>query len=136
MEGFMAIIFFIILLGASAYLYYYFSNKNSNLRRQIIFLRRENENLRNNTKRLKVDNIIIKYLPFSKDNLIILKNCKLHISPIDSSPILNELEKDMEVTIHDKAEILGMIWYEISFPQEENVNSKGWIKSENILLNK
>ncbi|MGV8982940.1 hypothetical protein [Clostridium sp.] len=77
--------------------------------------------------------IIIKYkTPFFKLGTT-KENCSLYLSPVETSPVLSNIVKNISVEIQDSAEILDTVWYEISFKSQTNINNKGWIKKDSII---
>ena len=77
--------------------------------------------------------IIIKYKqPLLKSGTT-KENCRLHLSPLENSPILSNVIKNTRVEIQDLAEIFNISWYEVSLKSQTNINNKGWIKRDNIL---
>lgn len=56
----------------------------------------------------------------------------MHISPLENSIILSNLKKNLNLTIHDYAELLDVTWFEVSFKSDNNINNKGWVKSSYI----
>lgn len=134
----MLLFLFILLLCAALSISYYFTNKMSDQHKQIILLRTQNDRLKN--KIIKSDytsrDIKIKYIDPPFEIGTTCKKCSLYLYPKENSIILADLEAETVVNIHDCAEVLGVIWLQVSFPCEERINNKGWlqcnyIKSEN-----
>ena len=77
--------------------------------------------------------IIIKYKqPLLKSGTT-KENCRLHLSPLENSPILSNVLKNTSLEIQDLAEIFNISWYEVSLKSQTNINNKGWIKRDNIV---
>jgi len=77
--------------------------------------------------------IVIKYkAPLFKIG-ITKESCNLYLSPVEASPVLSNLVKNIPVEIQDCAEILDTFWYEISVKSQTNINNKGWTKKDMII---
>lgn len=132
----MLLFLFILLLCAALSISYYFTNKMSDQHKQIILLRTQNDRLKN--KIIKSDytshGIKIKYMDPPFEIGITCEKCSLYLCPLENSNILADLEVETVVNIHDSAEILGVIWFQVSFPCEERINNKGWLQCNHIKL--
>ena len=71
--------------------------------------------------------IIIKYKPPLFKIGTTKESCSLHLSPIENSPILSNVDKGPAVEIQDSADVFDISWYEISLKSQTNINNKGWI---------
>lgn len=127
---------FTLLVIAALCISYYFTNKMSNQRKQILLLKYQNNNLKQVTKVKKNKTITIEYIAPNCTEGKIIKECELLLSPLSDSPQLNLLEENTLVEIYDTAKINNEKWCEISITSDERINSKGWIKEENINLPK
>ena len=78
--------------------------------------------------------IIIKYKTSLFKTGIIKESCSLYLSPLESSPVLSNLVKSSNVEIQDSAEIFNVSWYEISQKSQTNINNKGWVKKDDIII--
>jgi hypothetical protein len=77
--------------------------------------------------------ILIKYkAPLFKSG-ITKDVCSLYLSPMENSPVLSNLLKNTPTEIQDCAEILDILWYEISVKSQTNINNKGWIKKDMVI---
>ncbi|MBC2580901.1 hypothetical protein [Clostridium sp. DJ247] len=123
---------FIVLVGFSLYVSYYFSNKLHNQRKQLLLLKYQNNALKHNVKTNDTNDIIIKYITPLYNRGIVITNCKLLLSPLSNSTVLNILNENTVIEIQDSAEVNYKLWYEISLITDDRTNSKGWVKSEHI----
>lgn len=134
-ETMLLFILFIILGSASAYFISQLSKTISLQKRQLLLITRQNNNLKDTAaKQVNPKSLIIHYKVPTYTFGIIAKICYLYAAPIDNSIIINELNKNTQIKIIDCAEIDNYVWYEISFSYKDNINNKGWIKAENIML--
>lgn len=135
-EETMLLFFLFVVLGSvSAYFIFQLSNTISIQKRQLLLLTRQNNNLKSAAaKQINQKTIIIKYIVPAYTFGIIAKNCYLYAAPIENSTIINELNKNTQIKIIDSAEVENCIWYEVSSNFKDNINNKGWIKAENIML--
>lgn len=129
----------ILLLCICICISYYFTSKISVLHRQLIVLSRQNSSLKNkliaqNSSEQNQNNIQIKYRIPNYKYATTIENSELHISPINNSIVINKLAKGTMLEIQDSAQVSNYLWYEISVPSEERINTKGWIISSNISL--
>ena len=77
--------------------------------------------------------IIIKYkAPLFKEGTT-KEVCSLYLSPMDNSPVISNIVKNIAVEIQDSAEIFDISWYQISLKSQTNINNKGWIKKDSII---
>lgn len=134
----MLVIIFFIFLCAALFLVYTLDNKMKKQHMQMILLQSHNESLKSRISMRGItsdpDTVIIRY---SKPETLIgtiSTDCNLLLSPLNSSPVLNNLTVGTLVNIEDSAEICNSAWYEISYPSEGNINNKGWIKEDCIDL--
>lgn len=123
---------FMVLVGFSLYISYYLSNKLHNQRKQLLLLKYQNNALKHNVKTSDTNNITIKYTMPLHNKGIIITNCKLLLSPLSNSIVLNTLAENTVIEIQDSAEVNYNLWYEISLTTGDRINSKGWIKSDYI----
>jgi hypothetical protein len=129
------IILFSILLICFGVYYYIMAQKLSTLSTQLKITSRQNREFK--SKIASTHNaegpIIIKYKqPLLKSGTT-KENCRLHLSPLENSPVLSNVLKNTNLEIHDLAEIFNISWYEVSLKSQTNINNKGWIKRDSIL---
>ena len=131
---FVYIIIIMLLLAAPVIVYVYFSDKLARQQRQLMFITRQNNELKNNMTRQKLlnehVNVTYAYPGFVRG--IISDYCNLYLSPMENSPILGKVDIGTQIEVLDSAQLVDCIWYEISLPTSVRVNNKGWIK-ENFL---
>ncbi|WP_027625397.1 hypothetical protein [Clostridium lundense] len=130
----MIIFLIIILICISLYVTYYFNNKLSLQRRQFVILKKQYDELKckvNKTNNL-YSNLKIKYIVPQYTSGSIKFKCNLYLYPLDNAITILNLEKDMFVHVQDCAEINDKLWFEISIPSLDKINSKGWIEGNNI----
>lgn len=132
----MLIILFLILLAISIYFTSHFATITSMQKKQIILLVRQNSNLKDkvDNQTLILDNVTVSY-SIPKYNYGAVSNpCNLYIAPIKKYAILCKLSSNMKLKILDCAKIDNIIWYEVQFDSQDNINNKGWIEAENIVI--
>lgn len=81
-----------------------------------------------------LDSITISYSVPRYSYGIVSNSCNLYIAPIKKYAILYKLTSNMKVKILDCAKIENIIWYEVQFKSENNINNKGWIEAQNIMI--
>lgn len=125
-----AIIIILLLAIAPVIVYLYFSSKLATLQRQLLFMTRQNDELRNNMAKQKVSSDIVNIAyEYPNFNQAITSNyCTLYLSPIEESPIVCKVDMGLLIEVHDSAKLNEDIWYEISVPSATRVNNKGWLK--------
>lgn len=125
---------FVVMLFACIYLTYYFKNKNLQQRRQIILLKKLNNDLKEKTvsKNTPSQTLSIKYVIPQYNLGKIIESAPLHVAPIGNSIVLMTIEADTSVQVKDSAEIGGSLWYEVLVDKEDNINNKGWVKNSYI----
>lgn len=133
----MLFLIFIILIGASLYIVYDSKNKNLQQRRQILVLKKQNNNLKNKAeeKNIQSEKLTVKYYKPQNETGKIIESCPLHLAPLAASHVLANISPDTTLKLIDCAEISGTIWYEVLLDSEEGFNNKGWVKSNNIVSN-
>lgn len=100
-------------------------------RKQIVMLSKQNNDLRakiNKQPQIPAT-VTIRYESQTIKSAAITEECNLLLAPLEVSPSLLKLTKDTIVEVLDGAEISGVLWYEISLPIQDRVNSKGWLKA-------
>lgn len=132
----MLIILFLILLAISAYFISHFATITSMQKKQLMLLVRQNNTLKDkvNNQSFILDSITVSYSVPKYSCGIISNSCNLYIAPIKKYAILCKLNSNMEVKILDCAKIENIIWYEVQFNSQNNINNKGWIEAENIMI--
>ncbi|UZW14066.1 hypothetical protein OSC52_20025 [Clostridium pasteurianum] len=130
------IILFLILLGTSVYFISHFAAIASMQKKQLMLLMRENRNLKNefNTNPMTINNITIYYTMPKYAYGIVSNSCDLYIAPIKEYIVLCKLKPNKKLKILDCAKINNIIWYEVKFQSENNINNKGWIEAKNIII--
>lgn len=76
--------------------------------------------------------IVIKYKQALFNSGTTNENCNLHLSPLETSPVLSTVAENTNLEIQDLAEIFNSSWYEVSIKSQTNINNKGWIKKDSI----
>lgn len=135
----MKYIIFLILIACIAILYFYSNSKITNLRNQLLALKRQNGNLSLNLSTLnKQNNILhnISIIPTSFNNSsgIIKSGADIYIGPLDALPIIYTTNVNMEVRIFDKVQSNNDYWYYVELPKDSKVNSRGWVKENNFTI--
>lgn len=128
---------FVILASASTYFIFQLSKTISTQRKQLLTLTRQNNILKDALQkqaRTDKNTLTIKYKSTPYKSGIIADYCPLYAAPAEYSPILCRLNKNTQIKIVDSAEAANSIWYEISFNYKDNINNKGWIKAQHIML--
>lgn len=133
---FILLLLFIIVISFSFFLAMHFSNAQAALKKQILLISHENINLRNNIAQLKNENknIVINYVNPNCKKGVVSKISKVYCAPIESSPLMDIMEQDTTVTVLDCALVEDSMWYYIMLQKQDNINSKGWTKKENLFL--
>ena len=127
-------LFSIVLIGFGVY-YTLMNQKLSTQKTQLKVVSRQNREFK--SKIASAHNaegpIIIKYkVPLFKEGTT-KENCSLYLSPMENSPVISNIVKNIDVEIQDFAEIFDIAWYEISLKSQTNINNKGWIKKGSII---
>lgn len=135
----MVAILFLILVGISAYFVMSYNKKVEDQKRKIILLSRQNKNLKNDfeskiLESKQQENVVIKFSTIECTKGVVNKETDLLIAPIDKSPMLGKICNGLSVEILDSGSIGGSIWYEIRFALSENINNKGWVHAEDVIL--
>ncbi|MEY8763206.1 MULTISPECIES: hypothetical protein [Clostridium] len=130
----LAFLFTVLVIAASVILYN-FQNKISSQRRQILSLKYENDNLKSKISKEIPKKINVRYITPSQVNALVAVKSNMYLAPISSSSIINILEKNTLLRVHDGIEIMDEFWYEVSIIDSSRINSKGWIKSNCIKIN-
>lgn len=125
---------FIILLCISLYVSYYFNNKVYIQKRQLMVLKNQYEELKKSctTENNPLNTTIIKYKTPIYSKVKIKSFTYIHLSPLDDSPVLFTLNPETIINVLDMGEINHTLWLEVSFPQEERINNKGWVLESSI----
>lgn len=132
------IYFFLILIACFGGFYFYLAQKLDNQRKQVIAVNKENEVLKEKCSKenFKYTNLYVKYMDSEYHAGEISKNCNMYIAPLEESPVLVKLSYPCKFNVLVKAEVNHKLWYEISLLGSVTTNSRGWIKSEDLALNK
>lgn len=123
----MLFLLFIILLITSLFSIYHFYNLCYLQKQQLMLLSTQNDSIKRSLK-----NIEVKYRPIKYCYGSTALPCKMHLSPLTISPVLCNLDKNLDIQILDCAQVMDIIWYEIRFSSDTNINSKGWILATDI----
>jgi len=79
-------------------------------------------------------NIIIKYSNIDIKYGLTKQGCSVNLAPIDEPLIVCTLQKNTNLNIINRAEVNGVIWYEVSVFSRERQNNQGWIKAAEIVF--
>lgn len=126
----------LLLLLVSGGEFLYFNNLLDSNRHKLIVLSKENSNLKNRVKEIKKYNSLsIKFSepPYSYGE--VKSNSLLYLSPLETSPVLCKMNTTAKIKLLCSAEILDEIWYEVLLDSPKNINSRGWIKKDFIIIN-
>ncbi|SHK77598.1 hypothetical protein SAMN02745163_04445 [Clostridium cavendishii DSM 21758] len=130
-----AVFLIILLILACVAMFFYLNNQLIDSKSQYLSLNRQYINLRE--KYLKVSktpaNISILYKIPSNAYGTTKDNTNVYLVPLISLPLLLNLPTKTKVNIIDEAECDNEIWYYVLFPNESNINSKGWIKKSDFI---
>lgn len=132
----MKYLIFILLISTSAFLYFYYNRKLDLLKKQLMLVRSKHyisKNTYSNTEN-NLNNITIKFSIPIYNRGSVKANSKLYLSPLLNSNILKEINSTMEISILDCAEINNETWFYINTPSNNNINSRGWINSNDISI--
>lgn len=126
---------FIVFLVSSVYFVFHFKKEMFLQKRQLILLKHSNDDLKCKILNEKAENIEINVVFIVPDfnAALITQKCPLYLSPMESSPILTEIEMNTDVTVEDSAEINNSLWYEVCLNCENAARNKGWIEKQYIL---
>ncbi|GIM30582.1 hypothetical protein CPJCM30710_32480 [Clostridium polyendosporum] len=132
----MSIIIILLLLLALACTYLYFDKKLTAIKHQLFFINKQYKALKNkySAKYKSSPNVYVKYSIPSCSSGVTQSNAILFLAPIATSPVINNINEKLQVTILDEAEINNEKWFFVSLPLSTNVNSKGWIKKTDFSL--
>lgn len=126
----------LLLLLVSGGEFLYFNNLLDSNRHKLIVLSKENSNLKNRVKEIKKYNSLsIKFSepPYSYGE--VKSNSLLYLSPLETSPVLCKMNTTAKIKLLCSAEILDEIWYEVLLDSPKNINSRGWVKKDFIIIN-
>ncbi|CAB1254779.1 hypothetical protein ACFHWD_08560 [Clostridium sp. MT-14] len=126
---------FITLIICTSVILYNFQSKISSQRRQILSLKYENDSLKSKISKEIPPKINVRYITPQYVNALVTVKSNIYLAPILNSGIINTLEKNTPIRVHDSIEILNEFWYEVSIAGSSRINSKGWIKSNCIKAN-
>ena len=131
----MLIFLFSILLICFGVYYTIMDQKLSTQKTQLKIISKQNRDFKSkiSSARDAEGPIIIKYKQSVFKAGTTKENCTLYLSPLENSPVLSNVLKNIPVEIQDCAEILDISWYEILLKSQTNINNKGWIKRDSIL---
>ncbi|MBU3190892.1 hypothetical protein K9O30_15995 [Clostridium bowmanii] len=127
-------LFSVVLIGFGVY-YTLMNQKLSTQKTQLKVVSRQNREFK--SKITSAHNaqvpVIIKYkAPLFKEGTT-KEICSLYLSPMENSPVISNIAKNIVVEIQDSAELFDIGWYEISVNSQTNINNKGWIKKVSII---
>lgn len=126
---------FVVLLISSVYFVFHFKKEMFLQKRQLVLLKHTNDNLKCkiHDKESESHNVNIVFITPDFNSALVTENCPLYLSPMESSPILTEIEMNTEVTVTDSAEVSGSLWYETCFTCKDGIRTKGWVEKQYIL---
>lgn len=136
----LAIFIILICLCATGFMFFYFDSKIKESKRTILTLNNYINKLKLSNKNQKTNNnsiieeISIYYTNSPYQYGITLPNTKIFLAPINNSPIVNKLITPTQIKIIEQCEINKEIWYWSDLNINSTLNSKGWIKKEEISL--
>lgn len=126
----------LLLLLATGGEYLYFNNQLDSNRRKLIVLSKENSQLKNRVKGIKKYNSLsIKFSEPLYSYGEAKSNSLLYLSPLETSPILCKMNTSAKIKLLCTAEVLDEIWYEVLLDSPKNINSRGWMKKDFIIIN-
>ena len=111
-------------------MFLYFQNKSYAQRKQILFLSNQNNIMRRKNNK----SIIIKYSSINFKYGFTKGNCSINLAPIDDPLIVCTLQRNTTVDIINRADVNGLIWYEVSVFSKERINNQGWIKATQMVF--
>lgn len=133
------IILLLILISVFFFVYRNLNQKIWNLRKQLTFLVRNNDELKDKLLKQNISHqnssseaIEIKYESPSFNSATTCRDCILHVAPFETSPIVSEISANTPLEVQDTAFISNTTWYEVNIPISERINSKGWLKAESL----
>lgn len=129
----MRFLFFLIILGligGGGFILFYkyeeamisLQKENHLLKNQLFTLRDKYNNYLNSQKEYSIE-----FLSIDHEYGIIHQNAKIYLYPNENSPVLQNINIDMQVTIVDKAISDNLTWYYVALPTDSNINSRGWV---------
>lgn len=132
-------IFFIILVALFVlYNYYKLQKKISEQKRQLLLLSRENNELKSKfllaTNFSGDEQLLVQFEKPNFNSGTTSDNCKLYAAPIINNNILSGVLKNTPLQIQDSAFVNSQLWYEVSLASRNRINSKGWIKDQNLII--
>lgn len=134
----MTFIFILIFIILTASFYYIYSLlvKNKNYKKQIIYLSKQNSQLKNKLLEFSGPNMpdIIYQDPEYKFGITIENYTSMYIAPTTCFGKITSLKKDTKVDILDEAIVNKFTWLYVSINEPSNLNNKGWIQKQNVEL--
>ena len=79
-------------------------------------------------------NIIIRYSDTAYKYGFTKGNCSINLAPINDPLIVCTLQKNTTIKIINRAEVNGIIWYEVSLFSRERINNQGWIEATQVVF--
>lgn len=122
----MKILFLALTLIGSAILAIYYNKKILFLKHQLRILNKTSPKTNRNIR-------LTFFVPNSRGG-IIKENSRVLISPLSQSQTLHKAKIKMEVYIIDMAKDYNNTWYYVSLPLDNNINSRGWVKSTDFSI--
>jgi hypothetical protein len=111
------------------------ARKLSTQKTQVKIISRQNREFKSKiaSSRSSEGPIIIKYKdPLFKTGTT-KECCNLYLCPMENSPVLSNISKEILLDIQDSAVVSDTSWYEVCLKSQTNINNKGWIKKDSIL---
>lgn len=105
-------------------------------KKQIMLLVRQNGTLKDKvgSQSLILDTVAVYYSVPKYNCGVVSNSCNLYIAPIKKYVVLCKLNSNEELKILDSAKVDNVIWYEVKFKSQNNLNNKGWIEAKNIMI--
>lgn len=130
----------LICIGLTGFMFFYFDSKVKEYKRTILTLNNYISKLKSSHKNQKTnnqyntENLSVYYTNSIYQYGITLPNTKVFLAPTDNSPIVNTLNDSIQIKIIEQCEINKEIWYFSDLNINTTLNSKGWVKKEQISL--
>ncbi|GAA0181595.1 hypothetical protein SH2C18_41080 [Clostridium sediminicola] len=134
----MKILLILIIVSIVFFNFYKLEKKVSFQKRQLLLLKRENNDLKSKfmiaTTSNDSEQLIVQYEKPNFSNGTTSTNCKLYSAPIVNSNILSGVLKNTPLQIQDSAFSSNKLWYEVNLPSRNRINSKGWVEDKDIII--
>ncbi|MFL0252155.1 hypothetical protein ACJDT4_17210 [Clostridium neuense] len=132
-------ILFLIIVGTAAYFILTYSKKIEEQKRKIMVLARQNKKLKSEIKYksqsyIEEQKLIVKYIYSDVSSGVVNCNAELYAAPTEEIFSLGKVMNGLSVEILDSCIVNNEKWYEIRFHSNQNINNKGWMKTEHITV--